>query len=188
VGGESARGFTLIELMIVVAIIGILAAIAIPNFISYQLRSKTTEARTILKGMLAAQESFKAEYDNYVEAPAWNPPSPPSPAKRDWIMNACPPGCTRSNPAACTEFGCIGYKPAGQVYFWYRMFRVLAVPGMPAEFVGFAQSDLDGDGTYSLFCTGTANRAGWVNMPALGGPMCTNMPAYSVTHKNPTIF
>ena len=60
-----AKGFTLIELMIVVAIIGILAAIAIPNFVKFQCRSKQSEAKTNLKAMFTAQESYRAEYDTY---------------------------------------------------------------------------------------------------------------------------
>ena len=47
---ESRRGFTLIEIMISVAIVGILASIAIPNFTRYQLHVKTTEARTLAVG------------------------------------------------------------------------------------------------------------------------------------------
>ncbi len=59
------RGFTLIELMIVVAIIGILAAIAIPNFIRFQARSKQSEAKSNLKSMFTAQRSFYQEKDRY---------------------------------------------------------------------------------------------------------------------------
>nr|AFX67104.1 pilin [Myxococcus sp. 003B01] len=59
------RGFTLIELMIVVAIIGILAAIAIPNFIKFRARSKQSEAKTNLKALYTAQKSFSSEKDRY---------------------------------------------------------------------------------------------------------------------------
>jgi type IV pilus assembly protein PilA len=59
------KGFTLIELMIVVAIIGILAALAIPNFIKFQARSKQSEAKANLKGLFTAERSFYQEHDTY---------------------------------------------------------------------------------------------------------------------------
>ena len=59
------KGFTLIELMIVVAIIGILSAIAIPNFIKFQARSKQSEAKANLKSIFTAQRSYFQEKDTY---------------------------------------------------------------------------------------------------------------------------
>ena len=58
-------GFTLIELMIVVAIIGILAAIAIPNFLNYQCKSKQSEAKQALKAYATGVETYMAENDIY---------------------------------------------------------------------------------------------------------------------------
>ncbi len=62
---RTSKGFTLIELMIVVAIIGILAAIAIPNFITFQARSKQSEAKVNLKSLYTAERSFYQEKDRY---------------------------------------------------------------------------------------------------------------------------
>jgi len=59
------KGFTLIELMIVVAIIGLLAAIAIPNFIKFQARSKVSEVRANLKGIYTAQKGYYQNQDTY---------------------------------------------------------------------------------------------------------------------------
>src|SRR3954463_12489590 len=59
------KGFTLIELMIVVAIIGILAAIAIPNFIKFQAKSKQSEAKTNLKSIYTSEKAYFGEKDNY---------------------------------------------------------------------------------------------------------------------------
>src|SRR3569832_2187828 len=73
---KDQKGFTLIELMIVEAIIGILAAIAIPNFMRYQARARQSEARINLGAMGTNAEAWRGENDTFVATGAqlgWAP-------------------------------------------------------------------------------------------------------------------
>ena len=63
---RNRKGFTLVELMIVVAIIGILAAIAIPNFLQFRLKAKTSEAKSNLGAIRSTEVAYFAEWDFYV--------------------------------------------------------------------------------------------------------------------------
>jgi type IV pilus assembly protein PilA len=63
------EGFTLIELMIVIAIIGILAAIAIPQFSAYRTRSYNSAAEADLRNAATAQEAYYVDNSTYVQNP-----------------------------------------------------------------------------------------------------------------------
>ena len=62
---KDEKGFTLIELMIVIAIIGILAAIAIPQFNSYRKRAYNSSAQSDLKNTATAQEAYFVDEQTY---------------------------------------------------------------------------------------------------------------------------
>ncbi len=122
-------GFTLIELMIVVAIIGILAAIAIPNFLRVQLKAKSSEGKTNLAAIRTAEESYYAEYGNYVSAL----PSPPTTAANQKT--------NFSHPVPSEGFDRVGWTPEGQVYFNYSV----EIESDASEFTAASHADIDND-------------------------------------------
>lgn len=135
-------GFTLIELMITVAIIGILAAIAIPSFAVYQARSRRTEAYTNLSAIGRTQDAFYAEFSTFRTTTNSWPGGLAGPAKRSWTV------------AAEAEFGATGWRPEGSVAYDYSVNDGSVGPACGCVagncFTAAAYGDVDGDGNVAL--------------------------------------
>lgn len=120
-------------MIIVVAILGILATIAVPNFIRMQTRSRTSEAYTNLALLRDAQLSHYAEAGNFLKTGS-APAGVPGVRKRPWAG---------ANALEFREL--LGFRPDGDVYFQY------GVNARGDAFTLSALSDLDGEGPLAQF-------------------------------------
>lgn len=159
------RGFSLIELMITVAIVGILAAIAVPSFTGYLQRSRAVEATGFLADIRQKQETYRAEFGAYCAVDgqaigAYTPAALPGPGEvQTWPVN----------DGNWTQ---LGARPDGTIRFQYA--TIAGVPGQAPPgtsnlastdfwFVAAARGDLDNDGDFLLMETYSGASRIWVS-------------------------
>lgn len=142
-------GFTLIELMIGVTIVGILAALAVPSFKGYVYKSRVSEGVRVLNEIKSRQEAYRGRFGNYAAVSG----------NGEWSAAAYTPGTLPGEQAAAWPSGAgweeLGLSSPGFVRFQYA--TVAGPPGgtPPATsnldpttfwYAAQARGDLDGDG------------------------------------------
>ncbi len=137
------KGFTLIELMIVVAIIGIIAAVAYPSYTNYILRSKRTECRAAVMQVMQQQERYFTQQNTYL---AFTSAAANVPMKQFSGDNSASSACAIKSEA------CSGSTLSACVL-------VTAVPNKPDPAVG--NITLQSDGTKG--CSGTDQSKCWAH-------------------------
>ncbi|MBW2245257.1 MAG: prepilin-type N-terminal cleavage/methylation domain-containing protein [Deltaproteobacteria bacterium] len=152
------RGFTLIELMIVVAIVGILASVAMPAFSRYQNRSKSAEAKVNLSALRVAEESYFNEHGVFLPA---NPQPALIPGARPMEFDATSSG-----------YALLGWVPNGRVYFSYAVIVTADQTGYTAD----AGADIDGDGIVQIWGFSKPSTSGAVVNGGLGCDVSRLLP------------
>ena len=123
--------------MIVVAIIGVLAAIAIPSFVQMQQRAKRAELPPNVSGIKTAENGYNAIMDTFINESSFQPDSSPGKTPREWQLGSA--------------FDTLGWRPDGLVRGSYKVSTVSST-----DFLVFGIADIDGDSNRSTY-TATAS-------------------------------
>jgi prepilin-type N-terminal cleavage/methylation domain-containing protein len=169
------QGFSLMELMTVVAIVGILSAVAIPTFSDYIYKARTAEATEFLGVIRLREESYRAEFGAYcATVPSGSTPN--DPASLNTKSNLVPDPSTTQRDAkpfvSTTPWLQLGARPTSNVRFGYGV-----AAGIPTDapsslgwttanadfwYVARAVGDLDADSLYVTFEIYSPTKGVWI--------------------------
>jgi type IV pilus assembly protein PilA len=180
------KGFTLIELMIVVAIIGILAAIAIPNFIKFQARSKQAEVKANMKAVFTAQKAFYQEKDTFSNLVSIVGFSPERGNRYSYDLggtvfqarSASTLGVDASVPTFTgVEADTFKFINSGITATMPTAFAATVVSGNTGSFTATAAGNIDNDATYDQWSVSSITRSSAATSDAALSCTAGNNPA-----------
>jgi prepilin-type N-terminal cleavage/methylation domain-containing protein len=143
---KSARGFTLLELMVTATVIGVLSSVAIPEFLNYQLRSRRAERKMVVRAVKAGLDDIWARDGRFPNGAADDPVSTLS---GDWNPGFPPVRSRRPFLTAPADWNRLNMVVEGGVFFTYFVYARQTPAGR--YYLINTASDLDGNGVHNLY-------------------------------------